>query len=193
MLLVRKAMTNLNSVLKRRDMTLLTKVQSRLWSSWWSCYGCESWSEKKAEHQRIDALELWCWRSLLRGPLDSKEIKPVNHKGNQSWILFRRAAAEAAVFWSSGANSQLIGKVSNAGKDWGQKEKRVSEDEMAGWHHWCMDMNLGKLQEMVWDREAWRGEVRGVAKSRTWLENWTTITTRDNYICKRSLHLPLYT
>ena len=78
-------------------------------------------------------------------PLDSKEIKPVNLKGNQPWILGRTdAEAEAPVFWSSDENSRLIGKVPDAGKDWGQKEKRVSEDEMARWYHWCNGHELGQ-------------------------------------------------
>ena len=71
-------------------------------------------------------------------PLDSREIKPVNLKGNQPWIHFGRtnAEAEAPVFWPPDANSRVIGKVPDAGKDWRQEEKGVSEDEMAGWHHW---------------------------------------------------------
>ena len=78
-------------------------------------------------------------------PLGSKEIKPVNLKGNQPWVLTGRAdvEAEAAVFWSSDANRWLIGKVPDAGKDWGQKAKRATEDEMAGWHHWCNGHDLG--------------------------------------------------
>ena len=82
------------------------------------------------------------------GPL---EIKSVNIKGNQSWIFIGRTDAEieAPVVWQSDVNSWLIRKVSDAGKDCGQKEKRMSDDEMARWHHWCMDMNLGKLQDMV--------------------------------------------
>ena len=80
-------------------------------------------------------------------PLDSKEIKPVNLKGNQPWILIGRAdaEAEASVFWSYDLNRQLIGKVPNAGKDWGQKEKRTSEDEIAGWHHQYNGHNLGQI------------------------------------------------
>ena len=79
-------------------------------------------------------------------PLDSKEIKPVNLKGNQPYILIRRtdAETETPVLWSPDGNSRLIGKVTDAGKDWGQKEKRASEDEMAGWHHRCNGHELGK-------------------------------------------------
>ena len=84
LLLGRKTMTNLYSILKNRDITLLTKVhivKAMVFSV--VMYGCESWTIKKAEHQRIDAFELWCWRRL-ESPLDSKEIKPVHPKGNQS-------------------------------------------------------------------------------------------------------------
>ena len=93
----------------------------------------------------------WClWTVVLEttpeSPLDSKEIKPVNLKGSQPWILVGRidAEAEAPVFWSFDGNSRLIRKVPDAGKDWGQKEKRASEDEMAVWHHWCNEHELGK-------------------------------------------------
>ena len=83
---------------------------------------------------------------IPESPLDSKEIKSVNLKGNQPWILVGRtdAEAEASVFWSSDVHSQLIGKVPHAGKDWGQKEKRVSEDEMDGWHHGFNGHELGQ-------------------------------------------------
>ena len=102
----------------------------------------------------------WClWTVVLektpQSPLDSKEIKPVNLKGNQPWIFPERTDAEAPVFWSSDANSQLIGKVPEAGKDWGQ-EKRASEDEMTGWHHWCNGHDLGQT---LGDGEGGRGLV----------------------------------
>ena len=79
-------------------------------------------------------------------PLDSKVIKPVNPKGKKPWILIGRtdAETEAPIFWSSDANSQLTGKVPDTGKDWGQKEKRASEDEMAGWHHQCNGPEFGQ-------------------------------------------------
>ena len=92
----------------------------------------------------------WCLRTVVlektpESSLHCKEVKPVNLKGNKPWILVGRtdAEAEAPVFWSSDANSWLIGKVLDAGKDWGQKEKRALEDEMAGWHHWCNGHELG--------------------------------------------------
>ena len=92
----------------------------------------------------------------LESPLDSKEIKPVNPKGNQPWIFTRRtdAEVEAPILWPPDVKSRLIGKDPDTGKDWGQEEKGATEDEMVGWHHWLMDMNLNKLQEIVKDREA---------------------------------------
>ena len=93
---------------------------------------------------------------IPENPLDSKEIKPVNLKGNQLWMLIERtdAEAEVPVFWSFIMNSWLIGKVPDAGKDWGQKEKRASEDEIAGWYHWCNEHELGQTLE---DGEGQRG------------------------------------
>ena len=89
-------MTNLDSVFKSRDITLPTKV--RLVKAMVFpvvMYGCESWTVKKAEHQRIDSFELWCWRRLLRVPLDCKEIQPVYSEGDQSWVFIGRTDAEA--------------------------------------------------------------------------------------------------
>ena len=100
-------------------------------------YGCESWTVKKSERQRIDAFELWCWRRL-ESPLDCKEIQPVHSKGDQPWDSFGRndAEAETPILWPPHAKSWLIGKDFDAGRDWGQKEKGTTEDEMAGWHDW---------------------------------------------------------
>ena len=134
LLLGRKFMTNLDSVLKSRDITLPTKVcivKAMVFPV--VIYSFENWTVKKAECQRIDTFELWCWEKTPESPLDRKEVKPVNLKGDQPWIFARRtdAKAEAPVFWPSDANRQHIGKVLDAGRDWGQKEKRASEDE--GW------------------------------------------------------------
>ena len=104
-----------------------------------SHYGCESWTIKKAEHWRIDAFELWCWRWFLRVPwTDCKEIKQINLKGNQPWILIWKtdAEAEALIIWPLDVKSQLIGKDPNAWKDWSQEEKAATEDEMIRWHNW---------------------------------------------------------
>ena len=108
-------MTNLDSILKSRDITLLPKVhlvKAMVFPV--VMYGCESWTKKKAEHQRIDAFKFWCW--TLESPLDSKEIKPVNPKGNQHQIL-TDAEAEALIPWPSDVKKRLIGKDPDAGKD----------------------------------------------------------------------------
>ena len=99
-------------------------------------YGCESWTVKKAERRRIDAFELWCWRRLL-SPLDCNEIQPVHSEGDQPWVFLGRndAKAETPVLWPPHAKSWLIGKDSDAERDWGQEVKGTTEDEMAGWHH----------------------------------------------------------
>ena len=88
---------------------------------------------KKAERWRIDAFELWCWRRLL----NCKEIQPVHSKEDRSWVFFGRngAKAETPVLWPPHVKSWLIGKDSDAGRDWGQEEKGMTEGEMAGWHH----------------------------------------------------------
>ena len=119
-------------------------------------YSCESWTVKKAEMSKN-----YCLRTVVLGKtpgrtLDSNEIKPVNLKGNQPWILIRRTDDEAGalVFWSEDENSRLIGKVSDTGKDWGQKEKRAWEDEMAGWHHQC---NGHELRQTSHDGEGQEG------------------------------------
>ena len=99
-------------------------------------YGCEIWTMKKAEHWRIDAFELWCWRRLL-SPLDCKEIQPVHPKGDESWVFIGRTdvEAETPIPWPPDAKSWLVGKDPDAGKDWGEEEKETTEDEMVGWHH----------------------------------------------------------
>ena len=139
LLLGRKAMTNLDSLLKSRHTTLPTKVclvKARHEVFPVVMYRCESWTMKKAEHQRIDAFEVWCWRRL-ESPLDSKEIQPVHPKGDQSWVFIRRtdAETETLVFWPPHAKSWLIEEAPDAGRDWGQEEKGTIEDEMAGRHH----------------------------------------------------------
>ena len=143
LLLGRKAMTNLDSVLKSRDITLLTKVRYGLPSG-----HVQLW---ELDHKEGRGLKNWCLQTVMlektpESSLDSKDIKPVNLKGDQHWIFTGRtdAEAEAPVFWSSDANNWFIGKVPDAGKDWGQKEKRVSEDDMAGWLHQCNEHELGQ-------------------------------------------------
>ena len=134
LLLVRKAMTNLETILKSRDITLPMEVhivKAMVYPV--VMYRCEIWVINKSEHWRTDAFKLF-----LESPLDCKEIKPVNPKGNQPWLFIGRTAAEAEapVLWPSDAKNQLTEKDTDARKDWKQKEKEVAGDEMVRWHHW---------------------------------------------------------
>ena len=138
LLLWRKAMTNLNSILKSRDITLLTKVhlvKTMVFPV--VIYGGESWIIKESW-----VLKNWCfWTAVLEKtlerPLDCKEIKPVNPKGDQSWIFIGRTDAEAEmpILWPSDAKKWLIGKDPDAGKDWRQEQKGMAEDKTVGRHH----------------------------------------------------------
>ena len=138
LLLGRKVMTELDGILKRWDITLPTKVhlvKAMVFPV--AMYRCRSWTIKKPECWRNDAFELWCQRRLL-SPLDCKKIQPVNPKGNQSWIFIARtdAEAETSILWPHDVKNWLIGKDTDAGKDWRQEEKGMTADEMVGWHHW---------------------------------------------------------
>ena len=110
----------------------------------------------------------------LENPLDYKEFKPVNTRGNQSWIFIGRTDADTLILWPPDVKSWLIRKDPDAGKDWRQEEKEMTEDEMVGWHYWLRGLSLSNLWEMVMDREAWCAAVYGVAKSQTRLSDWTT-------------------
>ena len=184
-LLGRKAMKNLDRILKNREMSLPTKahlVKAMIFPV--IVNRCESWTIKKAVCWRIGASEMWYFRKekSLESTLDCKEIKPVNCNGNQSWIFIGRTDAEAPILWPSDAMSQLTRKDTDAGKDWRQ-EKGTTENEMVGWHHLLDGHELSKLRELVMDREAWHTAVHRVAKSRTRLSNWTELNPNQDVLC----------
>ena len=138
LLLGRKVMTNLDSVLKSRNITLSTKVHLvQVMVFPLVMYGCESWTIKKAEHRRIGCFWTVVWEKTLESLLDCKEIQPVHPKGNQSWIFIGRtdAEAETPILWPPYVKNWLIWKYPDAGQDWRQEEKGTTEDEMVGWHH----------------------------------------------------------
>ena len=152
-------MRNPDSILKSRDITLLTRVhivKAMVFPI--VMYGCASWTIKKAEHWRIDIFKLWCWRRLLRviwTARRSNSLTPlrVNPKGNQPWIN-PDVEAEAPILWSPDAKSWLIGKDPDAEKDWGQ-EKGVTEDEMARWHHWLNGHEFEQTQGVTKTSQIW--------------------------------------
>ena len=177
-------MTNLESILKSRDITLPTKVHivKAMVFPEVMC-GCEMWTVNKAQCRRIDAFELWCLRRLLRVPwLSCKEIQPVHSEGDQPWDFFGRndAKAETPVLWPPRAKNWLIGKDSDAEKDRGQEEKGTTEDMMAGWHHWLMDVEfewtpgLGDGQGGLASCNSWGRKSR--IRLSDWNElNWTKL------------------
>ena len=143
-------------------------------------YECDSWTIKKAECRRTDAFELWCRRRLLRVPwrlLPCKKIQPVHPRGNQSWIFTGRTDVEA-VLWPPEAKSWLIGKDPDAGKDWGQEQKGMTEDETVGWHH---RLNGHGFEQVPGDGEGQESLVccgPWGPKCQTLLRDWTTIPTK---------------
>ena len=144
----------------------------------WELDHTEGWAPKNWLFQTavLEETLFLCVCVGFESPLDSKEIKPVHPKGNQSWIFTGRTdvKAEVPTLWPPDASSWLIGKDPDAGKDWRQKEKGVAEDETVRYPYLSMDMNWSKLWEMVKDWEAWHAAVYRVTKSQIRFNDWIT-------------------
>ena len=138
-------MTNLDSILKSRDITLPTKVRLvKAVDFPIVMYGCESWTIKNAECWRIDAFELWYWRRFLRVPWTARRSNQSILKEISPGVLWKDWCwSETPVIWSPDVKCWLIGKDPDAGKDWGQEEKGITEDEMGEWHHWLSGHGSG--------------------------------------------------
>ena len=174
LLLGRKVMTNVDSILKSRDITLPTKfclVKAMVFPV--VMYGCESWTVRKAEHRRIDAFELWCWRRLLRVPWTARRFNQSILKEISPMCLLEGVMLKPKLQYFG----HLMWRVDSLEKTLtlgGIGGRRTIENEMAGWHHWLDGHEFEWTLGVGVDREAWGAAIHGVAKSRTWLCYWMT-------------------
>ena len=193
LLLGRKAMTNLGSIFKCRDITLLTKVHIvKAMVLLAVTYGCERWIKKKAQCWRIDALELWCWRKLLRVPHTARRstqsiLKEINPEYSLEGLMLKLQYF-GHLMW----RTDSLGKTLMLGKIEGRRQSGQPRTRWLDVVTNSMDTSLSKIWEMVKVREAWCAAVRGAAKGQIWRRNWTLTTTGIARLSKPGSELPSF-
>ena len=183
-LLGRKVMTNLDSILKSRDIALPTKVHLvKAMVLLVVMYGCESWTVKKAECRRIDAFELWCWRRLLRVPWTARRSNQSILKISPGCSLERlMLKLKLQYFGNLMRRVDSLEKILMLGGIGGRRKRAQQRIRWLDGIIDSVDMSLSNLQELVMDREAWHAVIYGVTKSRTWLRDWTELNWKDDVI-----------